>query len=311
MIDNNEQAAPAAEAPSSESSEVESSNNEALEASASEGGSEEQPSKAEQKKQEEIKRNIKKFKLKVDGQELEDELDLDNEQEIVKRLQLAKVSQKRMQESATLKKQVEQIAKALQESPEEVMRQIGMDPEEWAVKLLQRKIEEEQKSPEQRELEKARKELEEIRKQQKDEEERRKDAEFQRLQQEYEEKYQNDVISALESSGIPTTPYAVKKFAEMLSVALDNNLDVSAQDLAPLVKKELEEDIKKYFASSPDEVIEAILGKERLNGMRKKQVAAMRKPVQTASNILPTGEKAEEKPKKGEKKISMSDFLRG
>lgn len=310
-MENNEQSQAAPESAPVEAQESESTESQesGLELSSE---SQVESKTPEAKKQEEIKRNIKKLKLKVDGEEFDEEIDLDNEQELIKRLQLAKVSQKRMQESAQLKKQVEQIAKALQESPEDVMRHLGMDPEDWAVKLLQRKLDEDQKSPEQKELEKARKELEDIRKKQKEQEEQRNAQEYERLQREYEDKYQNDIISALGSSGIPTTPYAVKKFAEMMSVALDNNLDVSASDLVPLVKKELEDDIKKYFASSPDEVIEAILGKDRFNSMRKKQVSAMKKQVESVSNVKSTGEtsKTKEADKKAVKKISMSDFLR-
>lgn len=311
-MENNEQSQAAPESAPVESQESETVESQESELEASSSDLQEENKTPEKKKQEEIKRNIKKLKLKVDGEEFDEEIDLDNEPELIKRLQLAKVSQKRMQESAQLKKQVEQIAKALQESPEDVMRHLGMDPEDWAVKLLQRKLDEDQKSPEQRELEKARKELEDIRKKQKEQEEQRNAQEYERLQREYEDKYQNDIISALGSSGIPTTPYAVKKFAEMMSVALDNNLDVSASDLVPLVKKELEDDIKKYFASSPDEVIEAILGKDRFNSMRKKQVSAMKKQVESVSNVKSTGEtsKTKEADKKAVKKISMSDFLR-
>lgn len=263
-------------------------------------------------KEEKKAANKRKLKLKVDGQELEEEFDLDNEEELIKQFQLAKVAQKRMQEHSTLKKQVEELAKVLKTSPEKVMKELGMDPEEWAINLLNKKIEDEAKSPEQKEREKLQQELEELRSKQKEEDESRKKQEFERLQREYEEKYQNDIMSALDTGGLPKTPYAVKKFAEMLSIALDNNLDISAKELVPIVKKELEEDIRQVLASSPDDAIEQLLGKERISSMRKKHVAAVKKQVASTSDIKATGSQPASKEKEASKadKIRISDFLR-
>lgn len=252
----------------------------------------------------------KKYKLKVDDQEIEEELDLSNEKDIINRLQLAKVSQKRMQEAAELKKQVADLAKVLNESPEEVLKALGKDPHDWAVQLLQKKMEDEMMDPKERELQQTKKELEELRNKAKKEEEERITRERARMQAEYEKKYEEDFTKALDSGMLAKTPLTISKLAQFLTLAIDNNYDVTAQDLIPLVKKELEAETRALIAASPDEYVEALLGKERFNSIRKKQIAAVKNNIQTASQIKASGDKIEKKEDAKEDKISISDFLR-
>ena len=56
---------------------------------------------------------LKKFKLKVDGEEFEEELDLSNEAELVKRLQLAKAAEKRITQAKTEKQKAMEILKRM------------------------------------------------------------------------------------------------------------------------------------------------------------------------------------------------------
>ncbi len=313
-MENNNSSPVESSSPVSENAQVES-NESSQETSAEQVAqpSEQQAAQEAKKKEEQIKRNIKKLKLKVDGEEIEDEIDLDDEKELVKRLQLAKVSQKRMQESAALKKQVESLAQALQQSPEEVMRHLGMDPEDWAVKLLQKKLEEESKSPEVREREKMQKELEELRAAQKKAEEEKVQREQEATLRKFEEKFETDIIQAIEKSGLSQKPYTIKKMAEILSVALDNNIELTPDELAKAARKEVEQDIRDLFASSPDDFIEAMIGKERISGMRKKQIAAIKQKSTPSLETKATGESSKDKEKDNKqlKKITMSDFLRG
>lgn len=265
-------------------------------------------------KEEKQASNKKKLKLKVDGEEFEEEFDFGNEAELIKQLQLAKVSQKRMNEFAQLRKEVEFLMQGLKDDPENVMRQLGIDPEEFSVKTLQKKLEDEQKSPEQKEREALQKELEELRAKNKKEEEDRKLSERTRLQQEHAEKIESSMINALEKQGLQQKPLVVKRMAEAMLVALDNGIDLSVDDVAPVVKKELEQDMKDYISVLPDEAIEMLLGKDRLVGMRKKQIAAVKKAADTANSVKVTGNaekaKKEAADKKVEKTIPMRDFLK-
>lgn len=264
-------------------------------------------------KKEEAKRNLKKLKFKIDGKEEEEEIDLDNEQELTRRLQLGKAAQKRMQEAAEDRKNIEQIFKIMQSDPALVMKQLGLDPEEFAVKYLQGKIEEQQKSPEQREIERLQKELEDIRKLKEYEEQRMKQEQLQRFEAQYAQNLEQGMIKALETANLPKKPYIVKKFADHMLAALEHGIELSPEELIPVLQKELKEDIRDMFSATPDEIIQELIGKDRFNSMRKKQIAAVKKTVESANQIKQTGDsvKAKGDDSKGKaEKLSMSDFLR-
>lgn len=308
-------AAPATESPiientknAAESQEATEETNENLSGATEDSAVEQKAAPAEKAK--EAKR---KLKLKVDGKEFEEDFDPSNEEELIKNLQLAKVAQKRMSEHAQLKKEIDTFLQALQNSPESVMRQMKLDPEEFAVKLLQKKLDEEQKSPEQKKQEALEKELTELREKVKKEEDNRKTSERKRLETEHHKNIETGMINALETSGLPNKPIVVKRIAEYMLNCLDNGVDVGPADIAGLVKKEMQEDIKEYVDALPDDALEAFLGKERLGSLRKKQVAAMKKVAETASAIKPTGNdvKSKEVNKAAEKSLSFNDFLKG
>lgn len=262
---------------------------------------------------EEKKSNKKNLKLKVDGQEIDEEIDFDDEEALIRNLQLAKVAQKRMNEKSVLEKQMGAFLQMLQENPDKAMREIGLDPEDFAVKTLQKKIEDEQKSPEQRELEKLKRELEEHRNKTKRDEDERRNTELSRLQVEQEKKIEDGMIASLERHSLPNQPLVVKKMAEVMLTALENNIDIDPIEAGSIVKKELEEDMKSYVNALPDEALEAFLGKERLVSMRKKQVQAVKKAAETASSVQQTGNSAVNKDEKKStaKKLNMRDFIRG
>jgi hypothetical protein len=58
----------------------------------------------------------------------------------------------------------------------------------------------------------------------------------------------------------------------MLS-GINDGLDVKPEDVIPLVKEEMHNDLKQMFAVMPDEVIESVVGKDVLTRLRKKTVA--------------------------------------
>ncbi len=117
------------------------------------------------------------------------------------------------------------------------------------------------------------------------------------------------MTAALESSNLPKEPYVVKKIADYMLVALQEGYDVSADDVIPLVKQELEKDIQTLIGAMPDEALEQFLGKQRLANFRKKNLAKAKEAVavSSAKAVKDTGGKTTVK--EPEKKISFKDFF--
>jgi hypothetical protein len=248
----------------------------------------------------------KKLKLKVDGKEIEDEVDLEDEEGLTKKFQLAHVAQKRMAEKAQLEKEVREFIDLLRKDPRKVLSDpnLGIDLKQFAASIIQEEIENSNKSPEVLEKEKAQRELKELR-----EENARKDAEYKRLEMERLnevefQRYDNQMSQALEKSDLPKSPYVVKKMADYMLLGLQNNMNLSPEDVLPIVREEIISDVKAMFGAMPQEVVEKIIGKEFITAMRKKSLAKPRTP--TAPKIVDSGTKPAKKT--DDKKKPVMDY---
>jgi hypothetical protein len=278
---------------SSESSELESSQaTEGLESAAAEG------EVAEAQATQAAAARIRKLKLKVDGQELEEELpfDLDDNPEAVeymtRQLQLSKAAQKRMAESSQLQKEVKYFLEELRKNPKKVLADpsIGIDVKQLAAQIIEEEIANAQKSPEQLEKERLENELKSLQEEREREREEAREKEFSRLQEMEYERYDTLISKAIETSDLPKSPYVVKKIADYMLLGLNEGIDVSPEDVLPLVRDEIQNDLREMFAVMPDEVIEKIVGKDVFNRVRKKNVAkAKSAPQPVKSAIKDTG----------------------
>ena len=299
-------------APDSTSQVVEDQSLEATEAE--EGGEEGSEIVAEPPKPAEKKRNLKKLKLKVDGKEYDEEIDLDNDDYLTKQLQLAKVSQKRMSESAQLEKEVKTFIEELRKNPRKVLADpnIGIDIKDLARQIIEDEIENSKKTPEQLEKEKLVAELEELKQARQKESEEAKERELTALQQREFDRYDNLMTKALENhTDLPKSPYVVKKMADYLLLGLQKGMDIEPEDVVELVRKEVRDDLAAMFQVLPEEVIEQIVGKDKINGIRKKNLAKAKQVAPTMKSIKDTGRTTEvdENKDKSGKKFSYKDFF--
>lgn len=256
-------------------------------------------------------KNLRKFKLKVNGEEFEEELDLNDEKELTKRFQLAKAAQRSMNEKANMEKGLAQLIDLIKSDPARVLSHpdIGVDVKAFAQQILQQQLEEEQKSPEQREKEKLEAELKELREKYENEKKQKEQDEFIRLQNEQEEKLSNDIIGALETVKLPNSPRAVKYMAEYMAMALEQGIDVSAADIAPLVKQKMVDEYKEMMRIAPDEILEQFIDKDTETRLQKRRVSKMKQPPK--DNVANIKQSAGPKPESKEpvKKKTISEFL--
>lgn len=276
--------------------------------------------KAEKK---EAKKAIRALKYKVDGEEIEEELpfDLPDDPAIVKylteKLQLAKVSKKRIHEKGELSKQVGEFLSKLQKNPFEALSDpnLGIDVEKEMEKYLQHKIEQAKKSPEQIEKEKLQEELRKLKEEREAEKRALEEKERSLLEERAYQKYEADMTKALETSGLPKSPYTVKKVAEYLMEGVKAGLDVNVDDIIPLVKEEMSNDLREMFSVMPEELVESIVGKQTIDRIRKKNIQRVKKPTPTPATVKAavkdTGNDTKAESPKQEKKTFKQFFGRG
>lgn len=262
----------------------------------------------------EAKELKKKLKLKVDGREIEDEIDFNDEEGLKKRLQKAHGFDAKSREFATLKTQTEQLLKMLQEDPEGLLEKMGLNVDELAEKRLSRKVEEMKKSPQELEAEKMRKELEDLRTEKKKAEDARKQAELESMRNQQAQQIENDITSALDDakSILPKkNPLVMQRVAQTMLMAMQRGYTgVTAKDVIPLVEKQWQQELNELFSVSSEEVIEKLVGQSNMDRYRKKRLANRPKgQTQTPKQVVKDTGKKVEKPVVEKPKTSMKDFF--
>lgn len=254
----------------------------------------------------------RKYKLKVDGEDFEEEFDASNEEEVVKALQLRKVANKRMGEKAQIEKDMRQLLEILKNDPDSVLQELGIDPDEHAKKRLQRKLDEMQKSPEQKEKEKFEAELkaakEEADKLRKDKEQ----SDFQRMQDKYRQQFDVELDDAL--SGDPDMPknsYVIKRITDLMIFAMENKMPgVKVKDIVPIVKQEIYGEWQQMFDNFTEDQLEKAWGKKNIDRVRKALLKKQRTVTPTAQTVQQTGaSETKSQENQGVKKEKMKDFF--
>lgn len=242
----------------------------------------------------------KKFKLKIDGQELEEEFDPSNEAELVKRLQLAKVSQKRMAEAAEYKKNLEEaetlvanFLEQLKADPLAVLKneEFGIDLKSVYERLMKEEQERASKTPEQLELEKYRAEVERLQKEKEEIENEKKRQEQERQNAEAAEQLERSVTEAIEKGELPKSKYITAKMMDLAHIAYSNGINIPIAELIPVAKKMYMDDMKDMLGKLPDDVVEEILTQDRIKTIRGKRIAELRKNSIPTVKVEDTGKK--------------------
>lgn len=304
-----------AEESSEASGEANSASNGNVEAKASSGN---EPSKTEVKKAAEkidakpVKGEPGKFAIKVDGEVIEL-----SKEDMVKYAQLGKAGQARMEEASRIKSEALQLVKMLRDNPEAVLADpyiLGSEEKviELAQKILSRKLENEQKSPEMKEKEKLQKELQDLRDKVKQDEEERQSAEYNRLVAQQEAQLEEQITEAFETSGLPKSPFVLKRLADVMISGAENNKDISPKQALAIVRREMQKDIRDLMETMPEDALEEYISAEKVQKLRSRQLAkaratqpAVAKPTQVRdAGNAPTEAKKPEK-------INMRKFLRG
>lgn len=221
--------------------------------------------------------NKKKFKVKVDGNEEEMELDLNDEAALIRHLQMSKAASKRMNEAATTRKQAEQFIQALQQDPMRVLNDPRVMGEEKfraiAEQFLSKKLQEQMLTPEERkriEMEEKLRTYEDQEKSQKQEAEAKQ---IEQLEQHYAQQYQKTIIEALQGSNLPKNPFTVRRMAELMQKNLQHGLELEPQHLAQLVKQDYQSELVSLIGGSDADQIIAMFGDDLANKIRKHDLA--------------------------------------
>jgi len=100
----------------------------------------------------------------------------------------------------------------------------------------------------------------------------------------------------------------VRYFAEALMFCVQNNLDLSAADLIPYVKKQATSEFREIIGSMDDDGFENFLGKDQISRLRKRNLQRLKagNPNAIKNTAAANASKKEPEPAKKE---NLKDFL--
>lgn len=239
-----------------------------------------------------------KFKLKVDGEEVEEEVDWNDKATLTKKLQLARAAEKRMGEASKVKTQALQIMKAYESGDMSILKNHPKG-REIAEAFLLSQLEDEMLTPEQktqREREAKLKKYEE--KDLKDQEDQKTQAQTKR-EAELAQGFQKTIIDAIEKTGLPKSPDLVKRMAGLMQKNLKLGLELTAEELAAEVKTDTLSILKSVVGSATGAQLIEMFGPDLAKQIRKHDIETLKSKQVNGFTPKKTDIPQNETPQKG------------
>ena len=183
----------------------------------------------------------RKYQLKVDGQDIEEEL---SDDDVRVRLQKAHAVDKRFQEVASQRKAIEEALKTIKTDPAKALKEIaGLDLDEWAEKRILERYQEAMLPEAEREKAEMQRKLADYERQFEEQKTAAETAKQQAYEQQVFEKTEQEFISAVEQLGYDkgfSRTVLVPMMAEIAEAALDYGVELTPSQMASEANKRLE-----------------------------------------------------------------------
>lgn len=219
----------------------------------------------------EIKQMIKEFELKVNGKTIKRSIDLSNEDQIKRKMQEAEAFGEVSKEYATVRNQLNAKIAAWKNDPEMALRDLGIDPLDYAEKRIAKEVEELKKDPLQKEMEEKDRKIAEYMAKEKADKERAEAAEIEKKDQEALAFLKQEIYDALAKHPyIKPTEMSERRVADMMAHYSVKFPEITAEQVLPHVEAEMKAEFNALIESLPEEYVEKFLGKNAIEKLSKK-----------------------------------------
>lgn len=251
----------------------------------------------------------KALKLVIDGKE--EELPIEE----VKRLaQLNKAGHKKFEEAAKLRREAEEKEAKWNRDLKAILREkMASNPE--TIKDLEdvfaEYIEQQRETPEQKEQRTMREQLEEYKRRAEEAQKSVEQRQFEELQQKSQKIIGDMITGNLKDSGLPQTPYTVKRVAEYMSVLRGAGYSleqINMKDVVHRVRSDYNQDLTQMIAPMDGDMIIKLFGDDLVNKIRKADLARLKAKTPSAPRHVETSKVAVAPKSQAPKFIRPSDF---
>lgn len=234
---------------------------------------------------------IRKYKLKVDGQEVEVD-----EEELKRGYTHQRAANKKLQEGLAARKQAEEFISMMRDPQKfyETAAKLGHDPRKLAEEYLVRQLEDEMLDPRDKELKEAKSKLKQIEEMEKMQKEAVENQRNEALKAKYAKDYSDQFVSALQETGLPATKPMVAEMAKYIHRSAKLGFKMNANEAAQLVKEDLQMSYQKLVGDTDGEMLLKLLGDDVANKIRKYDTSKLKNP----ENHLKTPQERHERKEK-------------
>ena len=234
----------------------------------------------------------RKYALKVDGQDIEEEL---SDDEIRVRLQKAHAVDKRFAEVANQRKAIEEALKTIKTDPAKALKEIaGLDLDEWAEKRILERYQEAMLPEAEREKAEMQKKLADYERQFEEQKTAAETAKQQAYEQQVFEKTEAEFIEAVETLGYDkgfSRTVLVPMMAEIAESALDYGVELTPSQMAAEANKRLETIHRRQVQGLKGEQLLRYLGDNVVTEAIRAKLAATKGAVPTTPTPPPPARK--------------------
>ena len=234
----------------------------------------------------------RKYQLKVDGQDIEEEL---SDDDIRVRLQKSHAVDKRFAEVANQRKQIEAALSQLKNDPAKALKEIaGLDLDEWAEKRILERYQEAMMPEAEREKAEMQRKLADYERQFEEQKTSAESAKQQAYEQQVFEKTEQDFIQAVETLGYDkgfSRTVLVPMMAEIAESALDYGVELTPSQMASEANKRLETIHRRQVQGLKGEQLLKYLGDDVVTEAIRAKLAATRGSAAAPSTPPPAARK--------------------
>jgi hypothetical protein len=234
----------------------------------------------------------RRYALKVDGQDIEEEL---SDDDIRVRLQKSHAVDKRFAEVANQRKQIEAALSQLKNDPAKALKEIaGLDLDEWAEKRILERYQEAMLPEAEREKAEMQKKLADYERQFEEQKTAAESAKQQAYEQQVFEKTEQEFIQAVETLGYDkgfSRTVLVPMMAEIAESALDYGVELTPSQMASEANKRLETIHRRQVQGLKGEQLLRYLGDDVVTEAIRAKLAATRGPSAAPSTPPPPARK--------------------
>jgi hypothetical protein len=217
--------------------------------------------------------------VKVNGTEY----DVD-EAELIRGYQLGVGAQQKFQEAASMRGEVERVLQTLVADPLKILlnpelERRGFNFRKIAEEFLIEQLKMETADPATKAQLMAEQRVKQLEAEREALRRQNEEIEVQRQTAEIAKQIDADWTRALTTGKVPKTPTVVRRMADLASQFLDQGVEPTAEQLVDIVRQEIIQSQREMTAGMTPEQLQEVVGKEKLDEVRKARVAASKKPT--------------------------------